>query len=383
MQTNDLKHLPEGARVYLVPSLPIWGDERSLRLGSTGLGFRSVRVIIRTPETPAHRVFDEYLLWEEVDTLHVSDSIREQINTQLSHLRSPRSSLKLEDVTKDLSFLSPLIMGVLNVTPDSFSDGGDFIDPEHAIVRARRMIAEGADIIDIGGESTRPGAAPVWEGDEAERVIPVILALAKEGVPLSIDTRHSFVMEEALKAGATIINDVSALTYDPESLAVAAQSTAPVILMHSKGESKQQHIYDDVVLDVYDYLAERREVCLQAGISKDRIILDPGIGFGKRVVEDNMALMNSLSLFHSLGSPVLLGASRKRFIGAVTGVEQAKDRMPGSLASALKAFEQGVQIVRVHDVSETKQALKLIQGLHDHALMDQPGLRAERKAEVS
>lgn len=264
-------------------------------------------------------------------------------------------------------------MGVLNVTPDSFSDGGKFLDTDAAILRARQMIAEGADIIDIGGESTRPGATPVWEGEEAERVVPVIEALVAEKITMSIDTRHSTVMQKAVQAGAHIINDVSALTYDGESMAVAAASDAPIVLMHARGDPKTMQDapeYDDVLLDVFDYLQERVEACAAAGIERCRLIVDPGIGFGKRVVQDNLALMNGLSLFHGLGCPVLLGASRKRFIGAITGEETADRRMPGSLAAALKGVEEGMQILRVHDVAETVQAVKLAQAMHDAAMMD-------------
>ena len=235
------------------------------------------------------------------------------------------------------------------------------------------MVAEGADIIDIGGESTRPGAKPVWEGEEAERVVPVIEALQADGVPLSLDSRHSFVMDKGLKAGAHIINDVSALDYDPDSMAIVAKSDAPVVLMHAQGlpETMQDRpSYQHVLFDVYDYLAGRIAACETAGIARGRIITDPGIGFGKRVVQDNLALILGLPLFLTLGCPVLLGASRKRFIGAITGEEEAGRRMAGSLAAAIKGVELGTQVVRVHDVAETAQALKLVQAFHDAAMMD-------------
>jgi dihydropteroate synthase len=294
------------------------------------------------------------------------------VEAQLAALQAGRQPLVLPN-GKSLAFTRPLIMGVLNVTPDSFSDGGKFIDPAKAVAQARAMVAEGADIIDIGGESTRPGADPVWEGEEANRVVPVIEALREDGIPLSIDTRHSTVMEKAVEAGAHIINDVTALTYDPESLQVAAASDVPVILMHSQGEPKTMQDnpeYKNTLLDVYDYLAERIDACVAAGIDRARLVVDPGIGFGKRMVQDNMALINNLALLHTLGCPILFGASRKSFIGAVSGEEDPAKRLPGSLVAAMKAVEQGAQIVRVHDVAETSQALKLVQSFRDTAMMD-------------
>ena len=264
-------------------------------------------------------------------------------------------------------------MGVLNITPDSFSDGGKFVDIDKAITHAIEMVDAGADIIDIGGESTRPGATAVWEGEEKQRVLPVIEALQQCKIPLSLDSRNAAVMEEGLTAGVHIINDVSALTHDKRSLEVVKASNAPVILMHSNGDPKTMQdtpSYDDVVLDVFDYLEGRIDFCVAAGIDKARLMVDPGIGFGKRVVNDNLALINNLSLFHTLGCPLLLGVSRKRFIGAVSNVEAAEDRMAGSLAAGLAGLAQGAQILRVHDVDETVQAVKIFQGLNDAALMD-------------
>ncbi|MBO6505604.1 MAG: dihydropteroate synthase [Kordiimonadaceae bacterium] len=264
-------------------------------------------------------------------------------------------------------------MGVLNVTPDSFSDGGKFVDVHTAVRHARAMAAAGADIIDIGGESTRPGAAPVWEGEEAERVVPVIEALADEGIALSIDSRNALVMEKAIEAGAHIINDVSAFTHDPDSLALASRLNVPVVLMHAQGDPRTMQDdphYEHVVLDIYDYLAERIAACEAAGIQKANIIIDPGIGFGKRVVRDNMDLINGLMVFQALGCPVLLGASRKRFIGAITGVESAEERVAGSVAAAIMGAEQGANIIRVHDIRETAEAIKMVQASFDASAMD-------------
>jgi dihydropteroate synthase len=264
-------------------------------------------------------------------------------------------------------------MGILNVTPDSFSDGGQFLDdPDVANGHASAMLEAGAAIIDVGGESTRPGAAAVWEGDELKRVIPAIERLAASGAAISVDTRRPAVMEAALSAGAQLINDVSALRFDPRSLEFAASSGAPVVLMHAPGDGQDLHgegEYRDVVLDVFDWLAARRDAALAAGIAADKIVLDPGIGFGKSVA-DNLALLNALPLFHALGQPLLVGSSRKRMIGALSNEAPAHQRLGGSLALAMKALEAGVKLLRVHDVPETVQALRVWRGLRDAALTD-------------
>ena len=267
----------------------------------------------------------------------------------------------------------PQVMGILNVTPDSFSDGGQFMDdPEIASAHASGMLEAGAAIVDVGGESTRPGAAAVWEGDELKRVIPAIERLAGAGAAISVDTRRPAVMEAALAAGAHVINDVSALRHDPRSLEFAARSSAPVVLMHAPGEGQDLHAsaaYRDVVLDVFDWLAARRDAALAAGIPRTKILLDPGIGFGKSVAE-NLALINALPLFHALGQPLLLGVSRKRMIGALSGEAPAHQRLGGSLALAMKGMDAGVQLLRVHDVRETVQAVHVWRGLKDAALTD-------------
>jgi dihydropteroate synthase len=259
----------------------------------------------------------------------------------------------------------PRIMGIVNVTPDSFSDGGRWLDPGAAVAHGLRLEAEGADIIDIGGESTRPGAEPVGLDEELGRVIPVIQALAKKvRVPISIDTRNAHVMRRAADAGARIVNDVAALGYDPDSMRVAADRGLPVVLMHAQGDPRTMQVdprYDDVVLDVYDWLEARIAACEAAGIGRARIIVDPGIGFGKRS-EHNLEIMARLALLHATGCGVLLGISRKSLIGAFNRTEP-KDRVPGSLAGALQALGQGVQIFRVHDVAETRQAITLWQAI--------------------
>ncbi|MBP6736403.1 MAG: dihydropteroate synthase [Rhodobacteraceae bacterium] len=265
-----------------------------------------------------------------------------------------------------LAMERPQIMGILNVTPDSFSDGGVFLRPEAAVMQARKMAA-GADILDIGGESTRPGAAEVAADDEIARTAPVIAALRDGGLdlPISIDTRKAAVAQAAFAAGATILNDVTALQFDPAMAGAAAALGGPVILMHSiaSPETMQDDPrYDDVLLDVYDALAARLAEAQAAGIARERLAIDPGIGFGK-TLEHNLALLNRLSLFHGLGVPVLLGASRKRFIGTIGAEAEAARRMPGSLAVALAGVAQGAQMIRVHDVAETRQALSLWQAV--------------------
>jgi dihydropteroate synthase len=254
----------------------------------------------------------------------------------------------------------PRIMGIVNVTPDSFSDGGMFASTRAAIEHGLRLLEEGADILDIGGESTRPGADPVALQEELSRVVPVIEGLrARTQAPISIDTRKAEVMRRAAAVGADILNDVSALTHDPQALAVAAETSLPVILMHARGDPKTMNDnpqYGDVVLDVFDFLESRIIACEAAGIPKAKLVADPGIGFGKHL-HHNVAVMASLSLYHALGVPVLLGASRKKLIDHISDVPEAKDRVPGSIAAALAAAAQGVQIVRVHDVAATRQAL--------------------------
>ncbi len=257
----------------------------------------------------------------------------------------------------------PSLMGILNVTPDSFSDGGQFDQLDAAVARCQQMLAEGADILDIGGESTRPGADEIPVPVEIDRTAPVIAALraAKVDTPLSIDTRKSVVADTALKAGASIVNDVAAFTYDPLLAGVTALHRAPVCLMHAQGDPQtMQHDpqYDDVLLDVFDFLADRVQVAVAAGIPKSDIIVDPGIGFGK-TLDHNLDLLRGISLFHGLGCPVLLGASRKRFIGTLANAPEARDRVPGSMIVAMEAARQGIQILRVHDVKETKQAFAL------------------------
>ena len=264
----------------------------------------------------------------------------------------------------------PQVMGIVNATPDSFSDGGRFADAGSAAEAGAGMAAAGAAIIDVGGESTRPGAANVWEGDEIERVLPVIRQLAGGGAAVSVDTRKASVMEAALGAGARLVNDVSALTFDPQSAGVVVASGAPVVLMHHQGDPQTMQDnprYGDVLVEVYEWLEDRIAAAEAAGIARDRILVDPGFGFGKAVAH-NLELTNGLALLHGLGCPIVLGASRKRTIGALSNEAPADERLGGSIAFALKAADQGAQIIRVHDVPETVQALRVWRGLRDQAL---------------
>lgn len=328
----------------------VWGG---FRLAEGWLDFSAVEVIERNGASVDRRIagIGEFL---------ERDWGRRALNAadMFEMIRQPRKRIVGLDVGR------PRVMGVVNVTPDSFSDGGQLVDSQAAIDHARRLEDAGADILDIGGESTRPGADAVSLDEERQRVLPVIEALAgKVDALLSIDTRKAAMMDEAVGAGADIVNDVSALSFDPEALQTAADLNVPVILMHALGDPKTMQddpVYDDVLLDVFDYLEARVEACLRAGISRDKIMIDPGIGFGK-TLEHNLALLSGLSLFHGLGVPVLVGASRKRFVGTISGVENAGERVAGSIGAALAAVGQGAQILRVHDVAETKQALAVWQ----------------------
>ena len=305
---------------------------------------------------------------EMVPVEGIEDRLDDALAAQWSALTSPRKPLHLGERTIRLD--QPQVMGVLNLTPDSFSDGGVHADPATAVSAGVDMLSDGAAILDIGGESTRPGAKAVWSGDEIERVVPVIQRLATGGGAVSVDTRKSEVMSAALAAGARLINDVSALTFDPQSAVVVAKAGAPIVLMHHKGQPEVMQDdprYDDVLIEIYLWLEERIAAAEAAGIDRSNILVDPGFGFGK-TVGHNLELMNGLALLHGLGCPLVLGASRKRTIGALSNEAVAANRLGGSIAFALKAVEQGAQIVRVHDVPETVQALRVWRGLRDQAL---------------
>jgi len=314
--------------------------------GRSGLRFAAAEIIERDGGIVRRRT---------VGAVEVLAETSPGLPALLGRLAEPRAGIA------GLALDRPRIMGIVNVTPDSFADGGRHATAAAAIAHALRLEAEGADILDIGGESTRPGSGGVDVQEELSRVMPVIEALVpRVGVRLSIDTRKPEVMRRAAAAGVHLINDVSALTHAADSLAAAAETGLPVILMHAQGDPRTMQDaprYDDVVLDVYDMLAARIEACERTGIPPARLIADPGIGFGKTLAH-NLALLASLSVFHGLGCPILLGASRKSFIGGLTAAE-VDDRLPGSIAAALIGAAQGVQILRVHDVAATRQALAL------------------------
>ncbi len=274
----------------------------------------------------------------------------------LARLAAPRARIG------KLSLEAPVLMGILNVTPDSFSDGGRYDVPEEALAHARQMAKAGAHLIDVGGESTRPGAALVDEAEEIARVVPVIEGIRGEGLAeVSIDTRKAAVGRRAVAAGAGLINDVSGFTFDPDLAQVAIESTLPVCVMHTQGTPETMQSdprYGDVLLDVYDWLEARITDLVAAGIPRARILADPGIGFGK-TFDHNLTLLRHISLFHGLGVGLLLGVSRKGFIGHVASEPDAMKRGPGSIAVALSALGQGVQVIRAHDVAEHAQAIAL------------------------
>ncbi len=276
-----------------------------------------------------------------------------EVLNRLSAARAPVCGL-------DLS--RPVLMGILNVTPDSFSDGGQHFQADDALNSVAQMVANDVDIIDIGGESTRPGAETVAQAEEIRRTAPVIAAIrAAHDTVISVDTRKAGVARAALDAGAHMVNDVSGFTHDAALAPVCAQAGVPVCVMHAQGDPATMQAdprYDDVLLDVYDFLAARIDALEAAGIARTSIVVDPGIGFGK-TLDHNLALLRGIALFHGLGCPILLGVSRKRFIGTIGNAPLASDRAPGSIAIGLAALAQGVQILRVHDTGATAQALRL------------------------
>ena len=298
----------------------------------------------------------------------IEDRFDEAMAADWARQTSARTPLMLGERTIRLD--QPQVMGIVNATPDSFSDGGVYADAAAAAEAGARMAAAGAAIVDVGGESTRPGAAAVWEGDEIDRTVPIIRQLAAGGTAVSVDTRKAAVAEAALAAGARLVNDVSGLLWDERMAGVVAAAGVPVVLMHHQGDPTTMQDaprYGDVLVEVYEWLEGRIAAAEAAGIDRTKILIDPGIGFGKSVAH-NLALLNGLALFHGLGCGIVVGASRKRMIGALSNEAPADQRLAGSLTLALKAVEQGAQIVRVHDVPESVQALKVWRGLRDQAL---------------
>lgn len=357
-------------KIYLRPTGFVESPQRyegeSLRLAGTMLWFSQIEYITRDIISTQRQVVPVGQ-WDAF-VAALPQSARERCALLLDRITSPRAALQLG--ARMIRLDQPHVMAIINATPDSFSDGGKNVDPEIAAEAAVAMLSAGAAIIDIGGEFTRPGAPLVWEGDELNRVAPLIRRLAGTGAAISIDTRKALVMEGALQAGAMMINDISALLYDDRAVEVARKSKVPVVLMHAPSQSSDPHkdgIYDDVVYDVFDWLEQRVSEVEAAGLARETILVDPGIGFGK-TLSDNLAIINNLAIYHGLGCALLFGASRKRLIGALSNEVGATDRLGGSIFLAMKAVEQGAHIVRVHDAAETVQAIHVWRGLRDAAL---------------
>lgn len=359
--------------VYIHPLTLVSGPQAvegdAVRLGGGMVYAREIAVVLRRDGAVAERIVCPPSGMEQA-LARLPDGAAQDASAQWANLKKAHGPLVLGPRTIRLD--QSQIMGILNVTPDSFSDGGQNDDPETGRGHAAAMLEAGAAIIDIGGESTRPGAAATWEGDEIARVIPAVEYCAAMGAAVSVDTRRAGVLEAALAAGTHMANDVSALRYDPRSIELVASSGCPVVLMHAPGAGEDLHAggqYHDVVSEVFDFLKGARARAIAAGIAEDRILIDPGIGFGKSLAE-NLALINALALFHALGSPILLGASRKRMVGALSAEEPVDRRLAGSIALAVKGMDAGVHLLRVHDVVETVQARNVWRGLRDAALTD-------------
>jgi dihydropteroate synthase len=361
-RTTELEALPATAKAWLQPVALLAGDAAraavasgwAMQLAGNAIAFAAVEILTRRQTGGVARAIVPLARLQAWQRQCDADT-QARIAGQLAALSGARPDWA------GLSLARPLVMGIVNVTPDSFSDGGNFLDPARAIAHGRALMAAGADMIDVGGESTRPGATPIDAAEELRRVTPVIGGLAQAGAAVSIDSRHAEVMVGALAAGARIVNDISALTDDPGSLALVARAKAPVVLMHKQGDPRTMQAdphYDFAPLDVAEYLESRIDACEDAGIPRARIVVDPGIGFGKTRA-DNLAILARLTLLHALGSGVLVGLSRKSVIGGLVMAPPGAERLPGSLAGALAAAAQGVQILRVHDVAETRQALAM------------------------
>ncbi len=345
---------PRAGGAYLRPCNPIPG---------TALAFDLVDVLFRgSPERRRVRLQKAVLApWAEKNAPSFADEIA-AFSARLGASRGPVCGITLD---------RPRLMGILNVTSDSFSDGGDHAGLAEAVAHGRGMAKAGADIIDVGGESTRPGARAPSEEEELRRVVPVVRVLAGEGLVISVDTRRAAVMAAALEAGARIVNDVSALGHDPRAREVVARHGAWVVLGHMQGTPETMHRaprYDDASLDVFDALEAHVCAAEAAGIARGRIIVDPGIGFGK-TARHNLEILRDCALFHGLGCPLLAGVSRKSFVARLSAGEAPKARLPGSLAAGLHALGEGLHILRVHDVAETRQALAVWRGIRDPAAL--------------
>ncbi len=338
-------------RYYVRPIFGKIKTKDSLFLGSSKLFFNEIELIIRDKIKIRSKILKIH------DIKHLQPIIQENINKKILNITKKRKNIG------KFNFETPLVMGILNVTPDSFFDGGKYLSRDNAIEQFKKLIKEGADIVDIGGESTRPGSRKIDIKEEIRRVIPLISEIRKTKKKefISIDTRKSQVMKEACKFNINLINDVSGLRFDKNSKEFLSSNKIPFVLMHSISTPKkmQKEIkYEDVLLDIYDFFEKQVNLCEKIGISKSRIIIDPGIGFGK-TLQQNLKLISNIAVFHSLGLPVLLGSSRKSFIGKIEKNELYEDRLGGSIATVMHGLAEGVQIFRVHDVYATKQSIKV------------------------
>ena len=346
-----MPNLRKSNRYYVRPIFTKFKTKKSLFLGSSKLFFNEIELIINNND----KIQSKFLKIDEIKLL--PSHIQKEINKKISNITKKRKKIG------KLTFDHPLVMGVLNITPDSFYDGGKYLSSSDAIDKYKKIIREGADIIDIGGESTRPGSKEINAKEEINRIIPIISKIrkTKKNIFISVDTRKSSVMKEACKYNINLINDVSGLRFDKNSKNFLSTNKIPFVLMHSIStpEKMQKEIkYKNVLLDIYDFFEKQIGLCERNGISKNRIIIDPGIGFGK-TLQQNLKLISNIALFHSLGLPLLLGASRKSFIGKIEKNELYEDRLGGSIATALYGLAEGVQIFRVHDIYETKQSIKV------------------------
>ena len=344
--------------IYIRPTNIVFGQKANYFIqagtakslcGLEDVGFLSVEILKR--QTDGNTVEEDSVL--ELEGL----DFRNEIESDLNKITSKRNNIY------NLNFKNPILMGVLNVTPDSFSDGGKYNTTFRALDHVKSMIDFGAHIIDVGGESTRPGAKSVSEQDEITRVSETI-QLIKKKYPnqlISLDTRKSKVMQHGLSIGVDMLNDVSALDFDPQSYQVIKDSGKPIVLNHSQGipeDMQNNPTYENVLLDIFDYFENKIKFLKDNGIKDEQIIIDPGIGFGK-TLEHNLEIISKISLFHSLGYPIMVGPSRKSFIGKIMGEKDNPQRLGGTIASVLYSYLQGIQLFRVHDIQETSEALKV------------------------
>ena len=352
VEPSDVTLLPRGLVTGDLANTLI-DNGQAFRLCGRALGFTAIEVVIQSAgDINRHAcsvtAFDP---WRRV----INTPLKNLVSARLDVLAAPRVPFA------GLAMDRTQIMGIINVTPDSFSDGGDHATSDAAIAHGVMLAEQGGDILDVGGESTRPGADPVSPEEEQRRVLSVVRALAEKGLKVSIDTRHASTMDLALDSGAAIVNDVTALTGDPNAMNVVVKRKAPVVLMHMLGQPQTMQsnpTYTWAPADIFDVLAGRVQTCVGDGVDKSNLCIDPGIGFGK-TDDHNLEILDGLTLLHGLGCPVMVGASRKSFIGRLSQTKNPKHRLTGSLAAAVTAARRGVQILRVHDVAETRQALTI------------------------